>query len=148
MKKLITLLLPLLLLCSCEFNGSHNGDLDGFWMLTRIDTLCSQQSLQCREQLLFWSFQADMMKTQQLADEAPDKTIYLYRFNHTGNSLEVYEPVEYNRMEGNEPISGERLDELKRFGINQKEENFQVKELNSKHMQLQTEALLLHFEKY
>jgi len=147
MKKLLLLLTTLALLSSCRFNGSHNGDLDGFWMLTQIDTLSNQHSVTCREQLLFWSFQSNLMKTQQL-NENFDKTIYLYRFCHEGNLLEVFEPHEYERMTGNIPIHTDRLGEISRFGINALDEQFVVEQLNSKKMILKAESLRLHFEKY
>ena len=136
-----------LLLCSCEMEASHNGDLDGFWLLTQVDTLSNQHSHPCREELRFWSFQGNLMSTQQLLVVA-ESTCYFYRFNHEGKRLLVTEPHEYNRMEGNLPIGDDRLSELAPFGINHSEESFAVEKLNRKHMQLTSETLRLHFEKY
>jgi len=155
MKKVFLLFSLLALLSSCKFHGSHNGDLDGFWMLTQVDTLLiegnavnGQEHIQtCRERRLFWSFQADIMKTQQLID-GQGMTIYLYRFCHEGNQLDVFEPHEYERMHGNVPIDAERLNEISRFGINSLEENYLVEKLNSKNMILKSESLRLYFEKY
>lgn len=148
----IFLYLPILimafpLLSSCELESSQNDELDGFWLITQVDSLETQHTLSCRDSLKFWSFQADMLRMQQLLDETR-MSVYLFRFKHTGKELEVSDPHKYNRMEGNEPIGIERINEIRTFGIYTLDEKFEIETLNNKKMILKSNNLRLWFEKY
>lgn len=139
----IATLLSFLPSCSV-FHVSDNDELDGFWMLTEVDTLATAGNLQMREQRVFWSFQGDLMQTQWLSLNA--KEAYVYRFAHNGDKLAVCNPCIYNRVEGDQPIS--EVDSLRPMGINAVEESFKIEQLDRKRMLLNDGILRLYFEKY
>ena len=60
-KLLYLLLLSLFLSTSCTLETSDNGDLDGFWQLSLIDTLSSQNSVDMRDSGYFWAVQHNLL---------------------------------------------------------------------------------------
>lgn len=139
----LTILLTALPSCSV-FHVSDNDDLDGFWMLTEVDTLATAGNRQMREQRVFWSFQGDLMQTQWLSHNAIEA--YVYRFAHNDDKLVVSNPCLYNRVEGDQPIS--KVDSLRPMGINAVEESFKIEQFDRKRMTLNGGILRLYFEKY
>lgn len=139
----LTILLTALPSCSV-LHVSDNDDLDGFWMLTEVDTLATAGNLQMREQRVFWSFQGYLMQTQWLSHNAKDA--FVYRFAHNEDKLVVSSPCLYNRVDGDQPIS--EVDTLRPMGINDVEESFKIERLDRKRMTLNDGVLRLYFEKY
>jgi len=87
------------------------------------------------------------MKTQKLGG-VTNKKIFVYRFAHEEGKLHVYDPCEYERFNGNQPIDEERLPEIEIFGLPSLDVTYRVDKLNRKRMVLSTSGLCLHFEKY
>ena len=58
----LIILTILSLLCSCDkFHVSDNGELDGFWQLTSVDTLANGRSADMKEKMIFWAVQTDLL---------------------------------------------------------------------------------------
>lgn len=145
---LIVLLVAMGLLSSCDLHTSDNGDLDGFWYLTQVDSIHNGVKVGYREERIFWSFTGALMVTQPMPRSENAKKEYVYHFEVKDNHLCIKDAYRSDRVVGDEPITEERLDELKPFGINKLQEKFLIEELNGKAMQLKSEVLRLHFEKY
>ena len=126
---------------ACTIETSGNGDLDGFWHLTQIDTLSTGCSADKSEELLFWAVQADLLNVV-------DRRIgsdYLMRFDKSGTTLRVYEPYGNDRMSGD--IKVEDPLELAPLGINALDETFTIENLSSSKMTLNDGFLRLSFVK-
>lgn len=129
---------------SCELEASHNGNLDGFWHLVEIDTLQSGGVKDTSEDLLFWSFQVNLL---ELSDHNYNNYIYMARFDHSDGKLQVTKPCKYNRYEGNEMLTEESVNAVAPYGLNALEENFFVEQLSSSRMTLRNGILRLHYKK-
>lgn len=130
------------IMTACSFESSDNGDLDGMWRLTAVDTLATGGSMNMDGSRLYWSVQFKLM---QLDDKGGTKTSLLLRFERSGNSLRLYDPYIYNRLEGDEPLTDVSL--LAPYGINALEENCEIEALSSSKMILKTPTLRLKFKK-
>ena len=51
---------------SCDIETSDNGNLDGFWQLTQIDSVAINKSVSMKESQIFWAFQTDVMEVRNL----------------------------------------------------------------------------------
>lgn len=129
---------------SCELETSGNGDIDGFWHLVQIDTLQTGGVKDTSKDLLFWSFQVNLM---ELSDQSYQTPIYMARFNHDNGKLKVTQPCLYNRYEGNEMLTEENVNAISQYGINALEETFQVEGLSGSRMTLSNGTLRLYFKK-
>ena len=129
---------------SCEIETSHNGNLDGFWHLVQVDTLQTGGVKDTSEDLLFWSFQVNLM---ELSDHTDLGHIYMARFNHENGQLKVTQPCLYDRTNGNEMLTDENVKDISRYGINALEETFKVEGLSSSKMTLSNGTFRLYFKK-
>lgn len=127
---------------ACSLESSDNGDLDGMWRLTAVDTLATNGTKDMEGTRLYWSVQAKLL---QLDDKNNTNISLLLRFEHTGNTLRLYEPYIYNRLEGDKPLNDVTL--LAPYGINALEESCEVEALSSSKMILKTPSLRLKFKK-
>ena len=139
MKKLLYIFITAAMLTACEFHSSDNGDLDGFWQMTQMDTLSTGGSEDVRESLIFYSFEVDLMTAQRLNYD----DVY-FRFSHTSDSLILYDPTDGGRTDN--AITD--VSELQPMGINRLREGFLVEGLNSDNMILKSQELRLYFRKY
>lgn len=129
-------------------NISDNGDLDGFWYLTKIDSISNNTSVPMREAGISWSFQAKLMQVGSHNSNAYWKYVIMSRFNHQGNQLELSEPFIYDRMNGDVFLTADSLHRLTPFGINSIPDLFIVEKLSSSKLQICDQTLRLYFEKY
>ena len=132
------------ILTSCELETSHNGNLDGFWHLVEVDTLQTGGGKDTSEDLLFWSFQVNLL---ELSNHTDLGRIYMARFDHSDGKLQVTKTCRYNRNEGNEMLTEENVDAVAPYGLNALEETFLVEQLSSSRMTLRNGILRLHFKK-
>ena len=138
MKHLVYILPLCLILAACEFHASENGDLDGFWQMTQIDTLETGSETDVREDLLFYSFYVHLMTA-----ETPSYTAY-FRFTKSADSLILYSPTDGGRTDND--ITD--ISKLQPMGINRLREGFLIEGLTSDLMILKSQELRLHFRKY
>lgn len=142
MRKLLLYALALCLtIASCTMERSDNGDLDGFWQLTQVDSLANGRSADTKESLVFWSVQKDLL---QVSAEGYAKVVF--RFDHTGDSLSLSSPRENDRTKGDTEVAD--AESLRPYGINSLEERFAVATLDGGTMVLQSTVLRLYFRRY
>ena len=134
-----------LLLAGCDLETSDNGDLDGYWHLTRVDTLTTGGTLDTSEQLLFWAVQVRLLNVVDQSDDA-DHMGYLLRFEHKEGTLRVYQPYKNSRKDGDIKVDDASV--LSPFGINRLDETFRVEQLDGDGMQLTGDALRLTFVRF
>ncbi|MCR4612845.1 MAG: lipocalin-like domain-containing protein [Bacteroidaceae bacterium] len=148
MKKIVSICTLYFVLCtllySCKLETSDNGRLDGFWKLTRVDTLATGGVLDLTESGIFWSVQMNLLSVKD--KYKTDEREILFRFNHEGGKLTLSEPREGHQYTGDKEIDD--VKKLQPFGINQLTETFTVEGLNSSHMYLSTSQLRLSFTKF
>lgn len=129
-------------LCSCELETSGNGKLDGMWKLVSVDTLSTSGVRAMSGERIFWSFQHKLL---QLDDKSGSCQSVLFRFEHNGGSLRLYDPYLYDRDNGDAPVTDTGA--LAPFGISSLEENYTVESLSGSKMVLRSENLRLNFRK-
>lgn len=144
-KLLPTLLLGCMLIASCDIETSGNGKLDGFWHLVEVDTLQTSGKANVADQRLFWGVQAKLIHLQ-----GADNSFYL-RFNHTADSLILYQPYldhwHQDQEDGGDiPVDDATL--MAPYGIQRLEEHYKVEALDGKKMILSTSTLRLFFKKF
>lgn len=141
--------LALGLLSSCETHSSDNGDLDNWWYLRQVDDLTAGTSESVATKKIFWSYIGNLMQT-----EGGGKNKHLYRFEHKGGTLRVYEPRAHSRNKGDTllwekdlPTLEPQMLYMKDEGNNTFEETFTVEQLTSSQMILLNEdkSMRLHF---
>ncbi len=140
LKSIIFLPLVLIALSSCSLRMSDNGDLDGNWQLTAVDTMATGGVRQMKESGTFWAFQFDMLQLRNGIN------IIDMRFNHDGDALIVNDPYIDDRPSGDQKL--EDVEMLRPYGINALEEHFYVRCLDSEQMILESEKLILYFRKF
>ena len=146
MRKILILPLLLALLSACE--RSNNGDLDGMWHITRIDSVKSGASADVRKDLKFWSFQDKLTQLYNHKTDWEYKEILMTRFEHLEGKLIISSPFIYNRLDGDIFLSDDSLYLLYPHGINCVPDTFAVEHLDRKKMQLADDVVRLYFEKY
>ena len=145
MKKIIYILILSGLLIACDTISSDNGELDGMWYLTKVDTLSNGHSADYRSQKIFWSFQGTL--AQFNCSDASGQ-FYMSYFSCTGSNLKLQDVFYYDRINGDRVIDTNTLYEVQRFGINNLNEDYAIKSMDNSNMILQNDELCLHFEKY
>ena len=151
MKKTISVLaICILCIISCTIEPSNNGDLDGYWCLTEIDSLQNGNSVDYHSARVFWAFQGSIMQTQYFEAEGGDKYTRLgYYFSKEGDRLTVSNPyLSSDRTTNDRAITDDSLFVLRPLGINSREESFTIEKLTGSNMILRNDILRLHFEKY
>ena len=130
-------------LISCDVEFSDNGDLDGFWLLSRVDTLQTGKTSDLQEQGLTWAFEGKILEVRDVKKVHQD---IILSFSHANQLLRVYSPYLVDRENGDVLIEDVRL--LNPYGIHLQEETFMIKELNGDQMTLESDMLRLFFRKY
>ncbi|MBR1389115.1 MAG: lipocalin-like domain-containing protein [Prevotella sp.] len=130
-----------LLFTSCDIETSKNGDLDGYWHLVGVDTLSNSGQTDLSDQVVFWAFQARMLQLRGTEQE-----LYM-RFQHEGDQLVLSAPHLRDREREDPEVTEEYMNFLYPYGINAKEERFNVLRLTGDDMVLQSATLQLRFRK-
>lgn len=127
---------------SCSLETSSNGDLDGFWHLTRVDTIATGGVCDMSGERVFWSIQMNLLNVTDFANSSYG---YLLRFRDENSILRVYDPYTHDRMNGDVKVEDSSV--LAPLGINQLDESFKIESLSSSRMTLSTDDLRLNFKK-
>ena len=131
-------------LASCDIENSHNGDLDGLWLLTNVDTLSTGSRTEVTEQSITWAFQGHLLEMRTLDDNRFD---FICKFEHSGDSLFLGQP--YVSEQGHNDIPVEEVtDSLRHIGLQHLHERYAILTLNSHRMVLRSKELSLNFQKY
>lgn len=142
---LLALLLAAPFLCSCQ--KSDNGDLDGMWYLTRMDSVQTSKSYNVRSRRVTWSFQARIMQCFNYNEDSWKKVL-MTRFKDEGTQLIISDPFIYNRMEGDIPLTADSIHYLAPHCINSIPDTFALEKLDKKTLIIADDVLRLTFEKY
>lgn len=124
--------------CSCTFETSDNGSLDGAWHLLRINDQTQEEHPD-----LYWSFQNKLL---ELTDKSTGYGVFLMRFSHKDGQLVLSDPYIYDRENGDKPLEDPAF--LKPFGIYNLEESFEVVSLSRSRMTLKSANVKLEFRKF
>ena len=144
----VCVMVLLTFMSACDLHTSNNGDLDGFWQLTSMDTLSTGRSGDMRSQKIFWSVQASLLEMRDLHDVNPGMCHepILFRFNHEGDRLSLSEPIANNRNISDsivvDPVT------VRFYGLSRLDETFKVLQLDADNMTLQSEFYRMYFRKY
>lgn len=134
----------LLLLTACDWETSDNGNLDGFWQMTDVDTLATGGHENVKEKALTWSFQGRIMEVRQATHKGTP--IYIFKFSHEGDILKTYNPY-LNDRDKEDPIV-EDVKDINPFGFTALSQQFKVLQLSATWLVLQSNTLRLTFRKY
>lgn len=145
MKKVIFLLMLgwAGMMASCTMERSDNGDLDGMWQLTSLDSLNGGASADMRERGIYWSVQARLLEMRSAYDEAVN---VFFRFEHRNDQLLLSQPVENNRDVGDNLLTDPAR--LRFYGLTSLSDTLRVLQLSGSSMVLQNREVRLHFRKY
>jgi hypothetical protein len=134
----------MLLMVGCDVESSDNGNLDGFWqMTTKTDKYAKCGAVDMRDSGLTWSFQGKLLELRDVNDRQKDIVL---SFDHAGNTLRVYNPYIVERDSDDIKISDPMM--LLPYGVFNTDEKYDVVELKSDKMVLESERFLLKFRKY
>lgn len=122
---------------------SHNGDLDGFWQLSAIDSLANGRSCDMRDSAYFWAVQGHLLELSNKRQKIP--TIYC-RFELTGGFLVLSDPVYSVRLIGDSLITNAAM--LRPYRLTRLKDSLRVLRLDSERMTLESEVARLYFRKY
>ncbi len=151
MKKILSFIIISMVFISCEVEKSDNGDLDGFWHLTAIDSLNTGGHTDLRKQRIFWAIEAKLL---HLTDYSSGVGSFYMRFNQTSDSLIVHSPYidHWHEDSGIEGGGGDipltEPDTLRTYGINGLEDHFVKEKLDGSHMVLKSNKLRLYFTNF
>jgi hypothetical protein len=131
---------------SCELETSGNGDLDGYWQMSQVDTLATGGKADTRESFIFWGVQGKLLQIRFSENNVYLGEGLLFRFENKNSMLTLSSPFVHHLYETDEPIDDVEI--LKPFGIYRLEEKFVIEELDDKNMVLTNDLLRLHFRRY
>lgn len=146
MRKLLFILTLCILVVSCELETSGNKELDGYWQMSRVDTLSTGGVADTREALVFWGVQGKLLQIRFSESGSFLGEGLLFRFNKDDKNLTLMSPVIHHLYEADEPIDD--VEVLKSFGIFHLEEVFDIENLDDNEMVLTNDSLRLYFRKY
>ena len=132
----------LFLTTSCTFEVSDNGDLDGYWQLSAVDTLSNQKCVNMRDSGIFWAVQFEKLVTSSVNPVSE----VIFDFKQTPDSLTLSNPYVLYRDSSDIKITN--TDRLRKYGVNNLEERFRIVRLDDSRMILETELLRLNFRRY
>ena len=142
MKKIFYIITAVLsLLVSCTIETSDNGDLDGMWLLERMDSLSNNAITTFDEHKITWSFQYDLLQLSNLHDKP-----VIYRFERTDDKLILNNPSMFDRTLGDTLVTD--VEVLRQFGVNAIYESYYIKSLSKNDMVLESSLLRLHLKKH
>lgn len=143
-KILFSLITILFALASCGdlLEHSQNGELDGYWKLTTIDTLATGGQKSVSEQSLFMAVQGKIM----MLNDRNNGDEYVFQFNHADGHLKIFDARQSNRGKGDPLLTDP--EGLRSFGFNNLEEDFTVEKLTGGKLVLNDGTLRLHFVKF
>lgn len=143
MKRLLSLFIFVASFASCT-KAPINGDLEGLWQLTRIES--PDTTIATRQ---YWAFQLHLV---QIGNQR-----FFGRFDHNNGHLRIYDIVigeSYNPAnvdKGNQIeclVADSTLHLLAPYGIYRLDTDFTIECLDDEEMRLRSDDVRLHFRKY
>lgn len=130
--------------CGDFIETSDNGDLDGYWQLSQVDTLANGVQVDMTSSKVFWGVQGKFL-TMLDTRQAPSYG-YMFRFEHRADSLLLSDGRVNNRDVNDTLLTN--VDVLRPLGVNELDEHFFVERLTGNRMVLRGKMLRLHFRKF
>ena len=146
MRKIIYILVLCVFVVSCEIETSGNGELDGYWQMSQVDTLITGGVADTRASLIYWGFQGRLLQVRYSENGKYLGEGLLFRFEKNDSLMKLSSPILHHLYETDEPIEDVEL--LKPFGIYRLEEVFAIDQLDEDDMVLTSDLLRLHFRRY
>ena len=142
MKYLSILFAFMFCLSACELETSHNGKLDGWWLLTAVDTLQTEGHANVEAQQCTWAFQGRLLELRDVPGQRGD---YLLSFAQHDDDLLLSHPYLSARDSGD--IAVQTPQPLHPYGIQTLSEQFSITAINRQRMVLTSTSLRLYFRK-
>ena len=142
MKYLSILFAFMFCLSACELETSHNGKLNGWWLLTAVDTLQTGGHSNVETQQCTWAFQGRLLELRDVPGQRGD---YLLSFAQHGNDLLLSHPYLSARDSGD--IAVQTPQPLHPYGIQNLSELFSIITIDRRRMVLTSASLRLYFRK-
>ena len=142
MKYLSILFAFMFCLSACELETSHNGKLDGWWLLTAVDTLQTGGHANVEAQQCTWAFQGRLLELRDVPGQRGD---YLLSFAQQGDDLLLSHPDLSARDSGD--IAVQTPQPLHPYGIQTLSEQFLITTINRQRIVLTSASLRLYFRK-
>lgn len=142
MKYLSILFAFMFCLSACELETSHNGKLDGWWLLTAVDTLQTGGHANVEAQQCTWAFQGRLLELRDVPGQCGD---YLLSFAQHGDDLLLSHPYLSARDSGD--IAVQTPQPLHPYGIQALSEQFSIITIDRRRMVLTNASLRLYFRK-
>ena len=142
MKYLSILFAFMFCLSACELETSHNGKLDGWWLLTAVDTLQTGGHANVEAQQCTWAFQGRLLELRDVPGQRGD---YLFSFAQQGDDLLLSHPYLSARDSGD--IAVQTPQPLHPYGIQTLSEQFSIITIDRQRMVLTSTSLRLYFRK-
>ena len=142
MKYLSILFALMFCLSACELETSHNGKLDGWWLLTAVDTLQTGGHANVEAQQCTWAFQGQLLELRDVPGQRGD---YLLSFAQHGEDLLLSHPYLSARDSGD--VAVQTPQPLHPYGIQTLSEQFLIITIDRQHMVLTSTSLRLYFRK-
>lgn len=142
MKYLSILFAFMFCLSACELETSHNGKLDGWWLLTAVDTLQTGGHANVEAQQCTWAFQGRLLELRDVPGQRGD---YLLSFAQHDNDLLLSHPYFSARDSGD--IAVQTPQPLHPYGIQALSEQFSIITIDRRRMVLTSASLRLYFRK-
>ena len=142
MKYLSILFAFMFCLSACELETSHNGKLDGWWLLTAVDTLQTGGHSNVEVQQCTWAFQGRLLELRDVPGQRGD---YLLSFAQHDNDLLLSHPYFSARDSGD--VAVQTPQPLHPYGIQTLSEQFSITTIDRRRMVLTSTSLRLYFRK-
>lgn len=142
MKYLSILFAFMFCLSACELEMSHNGKLDGWWLLTAVDTLQTGGHSNVEAQQCTWAFQGRLLELHDVPGQRGD---YLLSFAQHDDDLLLSHPYFSARDSGDIAVQTPQL--LHPYGIQNLSEQFSITTIDRRRMVLTSASLRLYFRR-
>jgi len=133
----------LLGVASCDVESSNNGNFDGMWHITEIDTLATGGVYDLSLVRRFWNVDTHLL---ELRDYEGVVKFLIARFELSSNRLIISRVYLYDREGGDPEITNEYF--VQPYGMWQIPDTFDVEKLEHYKMTLKSKKYRIYFEKY
>lgn len=143
---IIVLSLSLIGIVSCGdlVDTSGNGKLDGYWLLSQVDSIGSGQVAKVVSDRKFLSVQGTFVQVE----DRDDGTQYIFRFTFVSDTLRLSDA---RRIDRNEPNPSDpvvlSVDILRPYGINSLTPEYKVETLTGSRLVMSDGVVRLHYRK-
>lgn len=140
---IIMCMVALIFAVSCELEKSDNGNLDGYWQWTLIDTIATGGTCNMKESLIFWGVESDIL---EIFNNKTNNENIIFRFKHNGDTLILSNPIIDIRDSSDIIMTNYSL--LENYGIYDIPETLFIDFYGSNHITFSNRLFHLYLRKY